>query len=88
MEYLFGKPPPELVPDVTAVGPGDEVSLWVNGKGYVCVTVLKREGNNWEGIAVVVTDFDREPPFRKGDWPIYFQTENIFNVKRDSAVAS
>ena len=84
MEYLFGKPPPELIPDVKGVGPGDEVSLWVNGKGYVCVTVIERNGDSWEGIVVLVTDFDRDPPFHKGDHPVYFQTENVFNVRRDS----
>lgn len=83
MEYLFGTPPAELIPDVTGVGPGDEVSLWVNGKGYVCVTVIERNGDDWEGIVVLVTDFDREPPLHKGDHPVYFQTENVFNVRRD-----
>jgi len=81
MEYLFGKPPAELVPDVTGIGPGDEVSLWVNGKGLVCVTVLERDGDHWQGVAVLVTDFDRDPPIRKGQYPIYFETENVFNVR-------
>ena len=80
MDYLFGTPPEELIPNLTDVGPGDEVSLCVNGPGLVCVTVIERNGDDWQGIVVLIDDFDGKPPFKKGDHPIYFRTDNVLNV--------